>query len=202
MGSDEGAEEQKERKRDRVRSGGGGEWRRGRGRREGEGSNRFLPFTSSMPESLFLSNAWASDLFPLITIDVFQLYPWHFWQYVCKHKAFSDLASCHLAQELSFITAYQLSIEGVSKGATYPWPWPCLFFCFLFFFCPRVSTPHSLPSGVKETFLFKGEKTGWKQGNSFTWGHIVATVDNCALGQGWGDIVQNPEPISLAWAWL
>lgn len=165
----------------------GGEKGRGRRRREEEGSNRFFPFTSSMPASLFLSNGWASDSFPLITIDVFQLYPWLFWQYVCKHKGFSDLASCHLAQELSFITAYQLSIEEVSKGATYPWSWVLLVF---FSFSVQEWAFLILCSlGVKGTFLFKGEKIGWKQGNIPTWGHISAIVDNCALGLGGGGVL-------------
>lgn len=129
--------------------------------------------------------AGASDLFPSIAIDVFQLYPWHFWQYVCKHKGFSDLASCHLAQELSFVTVYQLSIEGVREGATCPWSWALLFY----FFHARVRVPLSFPSGEMETSLFEGEKTGRKKGNSPTGvrcqslhSHMAVIVDKGVLG--------------------
>ena len=72
--------------------------------------------------------------------------------------------------------------------------------CFFLFFFFLSKSEHSSFFALwgKGNLPLQGGKTGWKQGNSFTWGHIVATVDNCALGQGWGDIVQNPEPINLA----
>lgn len=79
-----------------------------------------------MPGCLFFLMAGASDLFSLIASDAFQLYLWHLWQYVCKHKAFSDLSSCHLA-----ITRYRLSIAGVRKGIPCPWPQALLVFLFL-----------------------------------------------------------------------
>lgn len=69
-----------------------------------------------------------SDLSPLIAIDVFQLYPWHFKQYVCKHKVFLDLASCHLVWETSLI-AIRCQSMGSRRKLCVLDPGMCFSFC-------------------------------------------------------------------------
>lgn len=89
--------------------------------------NRFFPFISSWPRLSFLM-AGDSDLSPLIAIDVFQLYLWHFKQYVCKHKGFLDLASCHLVWETSLI-AIRCQSMGSRRKLCVLGPGMCFSFC-------------------------------------------------------------------------
>lgn len=171
--------------RDRVRLGGGEEWGRG----------RVLPDSSlSLPPRLnfcaFLM-AGASDVFPLIAIDVFQLYPWHFWQYVCPHKAFSDLGSCHLAQRA--VLRHSASVVNRRGQGRSDVSLVLGLLCFSFSTQEGMG-PHSLPPGEMETSLFKGERTGWKQGNGPTWGQASLTsqpmatvVDKVLCGERRGE---------------
>lgn len=97
-----------------------------------------------------------SDLSPLIAIDVFQLYPWHFKQYVCKHKGFLDLASCHLVWETSLIT-----IRCQSMGSRWELcvlgPGMCFSFCLNM---SIYSLTHSFPLGKKMWTISLWEKIG------------------------------------------
>ena len=95
-----------------------------------------------------------SDLWPWSIIDVFQWYPWHFGQYVCKHKTASDLASCHLAQEPSFVTPVSAANRRGQEGSSVA----LVLGLACFPFCPRANIPYSLPSGKIETSPFKWEK--------------------------------------------
>lgn len=119
--------------------------------------NRFFP---SFPPGLDLVFLMArdSDLSPLIAIDVFQLYPWHFKQYVCKHKGFLDLASCHLVWETSLI-AIRCQSMGSRRKLCVLGPGMCFSFCLNMNIYSRI---HSFPLEKKKVgTLPMWKKTGY-----------------------------------------
>lgn len=145
--------------------------------------NRFFPFISSWPRFSLLM-ARDSDLSPLIAIDVFQLYLWHFKQYVCKHKGFLDLASCHLVWETSLI-AIRCQSMGSRRKLCVLGPGMCFSFCLnmniyscIHLFPLEKETGN--PFHVEENWVYQGQDPPWIQalccGQKFPSGKHLALV--------------------------
>lgn len=141
--------------------------------------------------------AGASNLFPSIATDVFQLYLWHFWQYVCKHKAFSDLASCHLAQEPSCVTLVSAVIRRGEEGSSASLVLDLA--CSSLYAKGQTFLVHC-PLGKWKPPSSRGRNIGRKQGNSPTWGrasHLGHLGPQCSGGGR----CSRKSCTHLAWTW-